>query len=176
MELKISQKRVSRRIKWPQDGFSLIELLVVVAIIAILAGLILQTAGYVQNRAARSRAQTEIAAISAALESYRADYGDYPRWTNNAPGSANMLFRALVLSNASLNPLGKVYLDAPASILKTPNQPNSTTNELFDPFGQPYEYRYPGDSNRNGSNFFDLWSHAGVNTNATNAPRWEKNW
>ncbi len=48
-------------------------------IILILAGLILATSGYVQKKGARARAETEIAAISAALESYKADNGIYAR-------------------------------------------------------------------------------------------------
>ena len=48
-------------------------------IILILAGLILATSGYVQKKGARSRTETEIAALSAALESYKADNGVYPR-------------------------------------------------------------------------------------------------
>ncbi|MGZ4986342.1 MAG: type II secretion system protein, partial [Chthoniobacterales bacterium] len=59
-------------------AFTLIELLVVMAIIIILAGLILGTSGYVQKKGARSRAEAEIAAMSAALESYKADNGIYP--------------------------------------------------------------------------------------------------
>src|SRR5438094_1558500 len=60
-------------------AFTIIELLVVISIIIILAGLILSTVGYVQKKGARSRAETEIAAISAACESYKADNGIYPR-------------------------------------------------------------------------------------------------
>src|SRR5205809_3205351 len=60
-------------------AFTIIELLVVISIIIILAGLILSTMGYVRKKAARSRAETEIAAISAALESYKADNGIYPQ-------------------------------------------------------------------------------------------------
>jgi type II secretory pathway pseudopilin PulG len=60
-------------------AFTLIELLVVIAIIIVLAGLVLSTVGYVQKKGARSRAETEIAAMSAALESYKADNGIYPR-------------------------------------------------------------------------------------------------
>ncbi len=59
-------------------AFTLIELLVVITVIIILAGLILSTTGYVQKKGARSRAETEIAAISAACESYKADNGVYP--------------------------------------------------------------------------------------------------
>ncbi len=60
-------------------AFTLIELLVVMAIIIVLAGLVLSTVGYVQKKGARSRAETEIAAMSAACESYKADNGIYPR-------------------------------------------------------------------------------------------------
>jgi type II secretory pathway pseudopilin PulG len=62
-----------------EASFTIIELLVVIAIIVILAGLILSTADYVQKKGARSRAEAEIAAMSAACESYKADNGIYPR-------------------------------------------------------------------------------------------------
>jgi len=62
-------------------AFTLIELLVVIAIIIVLVGLILATVGYVQKKGARARAESEIAAMSAALESYKADNGIYPRDT-----------------------------------------------------------------------------------------------
>ncbi len=60
-------------------AFTLIELIVVTAVIIILTGLVLSTVGYVQKKAARSRAETEIAAMSAACENYKADNGTYPR-------------------------------------------------------------------------------------------------
>jgi type II secretory pathway pseudopilin PulG len=68
-------------------AFTFIELLVVIAIIIILAGLILSTMGYVQKKGARARAETEIAAMSAALESYKADNGVYPRPLSTTPNS-----------------------------------------------------------------------------------------
>lgn len=60
-------------------AFTIVELLMVIIIIIILAGLILALSSYVQDKASRSRAETEIAAMSAALESYKADNGIYPR-------------------------------------------------------------------------------------------------
>jgi type II secretory pathway pseudopilin PulG len=60
-------------------AFTLVELIVVIGIIIVLAGLILATTGYVQKKGARSRAEAEIAAMSAALENYKADNGIYPR-------------------------------------------------------------------------------------------------
>ena len=61
------------------NAFTLIELIVVVGIIIVLAGLVLSTAGYARKKSARARAETEIAAISAACENYKADNGVYPR-------------------------------------------------------------------------------------------------
>ncbi len=60
-------------------AFTLIELIVVVGVILILTGLVLSTAGYARKKGARARAETEIAAMSAACESYKADNAIYPR-------------------------------------------------------------------------------------------------
>src|SRR5437867_3727617 len=60
-------------------GFTLIELVVVLGLILVLTGLVLSTVGYVRKKGARARAETEIAAMSAALESYKADNAAYPR-------------------------------------------------------------------------------------------------
>ena len=49
------------------NAFTLIELIVVVGIIIVLAGLVLSTVGYARKKGARARAETEIAAMSAAL-------------------------------------------------------------------------------------------------------------
>src|SRR6266513_1383980 len=77
----INSSFVIRTSSFRECGFTIIELLVVISIIIILAGLILSTVGYVQKKGARSRAEAEIAAISAALENYKADNGIYPRQT-----------------------------------------------------------------------------------------------
>lgn len=153
------------------DAFTLIELLVVIAIIAILAALVLNTAGFIQKKAARSRAETEIAALSAALESYKADNGDYPRHADfpnsGSVNNSNSLYRALSPTT------GKVYFEF--------NKSMTNANGIVDPFGQLYGYEYPGRPERSGTNFFDLWSLAGATgnkatTNATNHVFWIVNW
>lgn len=149
----------------PSRGFTLIELLVVITVIAILAGLVLNTAGYMQKKGARSRAEAEIAALSAALESYKAEYGDYPQAA--APGTNNTFLRdALGNGVTSNNSLGKFFIEFPATM---------GTNSVLDPFGNVYGYQYPGNSTRSGTNFFDLWSTGGANP-ATDTNQWIKNW
>jgi general secretion pathway protein G len=164
-----------------RSGFTLIELLVVVAIITLLAGLVLQTAGYVQRKGATSRAEAEIAALSAALESYRADMGEYPRRSNatltatNAPGD-NAFLRAALAPNGtnSLNTLNKVYFEFPKGMGPQNASPTATNVNVLDPFGEPYGYIGPGTNPtpRSGSAFFDLWSRSG----STNTNAWIKNW
>src|SRR6266478_6210232 len=61
------------------NAFTLIELVVVSGLILVLTGLVLSTVGYARKKGARARAETEIAAMSAACESYKADNGVYPR-------------------------------------------------------------------------------------------------
>ena len=65
------------------NAFTLIELVLVVGIITVLTGLVLSTAGYARKKSALARAQTEIVAMSAACENYKADNGIYPRDTTN---------------------------------------------------------------------------------------------
>lgn len=161
-----------RRLKSPR-GFTLIELLVVIAIIAILAALVLNTAGFIQRKAARSRAEAEIKALEAALESYKADNGDYPigvagdpAVASSVPGSNNFLRIALSSSN-------KVYFEFSKSM-----GTNLTTGNIVDPFGENYGYYYTNTTNgtvagkKNGVGFFDLWSRSA----STNTNIWNGNW
>jgi len=143
------------------SAFTLIELLVVIAIIAILAGLILSTAGYVQKKGATSRAEAEIAALSAALESYKADNGEYPQATNSTL-AGNSLYGLLC------PPTGKVYFEFSKGM--------TSSTGIIDPFGSPYQYKVGAAATNNGTNFFDLWSTAGSTTNAASAVKWIKNW
>jgi len=62
-----------------QAAFTLIEMITVIAIIAILAGLVLAINGVVQKKSATARADAEIRQLSSALESYKTDNGGYPQ-------------------------------------------------------------------------------------------------
>lgn len=142
-----------RRLAAP-GGFTLIELLVVVAIIAILAGLTLSTMGYVNRKAAESRARAEVAALSTAIDSYKLDFGGYP-------ASQTDLFRELT-GQGPVN-TNKVYFQ--------PTPGMATNNKFVDPWGMDYQYTTNPTVN---VGFFDLWSTAG-NAAAANAPNWIRN-
>jgi general secretion pathway protein G len=147
-----------------KSGFTLIELLVVMAIIAILAGLVLSAAGFVQKKSARSRAEAEIAALGAALESYKADNGDYPL------GSSSVVLLTNLMPPSSVG--GKVYFEFKSK--------ETNASGVLDPFGNPYCYFYNTNasstlpfSTNNGTNNYDLWSTAGGSANSNT---WIKNW
>jgi len=143
-------------------AFTLIELLVVVAIIAILAGLTLSTLGYVNKKGAESRARAEVAALSAAIESYKLDFGTFP--TNQAN-----LFRELTGSatNAGAVNTNKVYFEPTPNMLLT----NGGTIVFADPWGAEYQYR-TGAQATNNVGFFDLWTS---NNAPSNPALWIRN-
>ncbi len=62
-------------------AFTLIEMLVVMAVIAILVAILLNLNGLVQSNAARTRARGEIQALESGCKSYQADNGSYPQDT-----------------------------------------------------------------------------------------------
>lgn len=151
-------------------AFTLIELLVVVAIIAILASLALSTAGYVQRKGAMARTEAEVAALTAALESYKVDNGDYPTGNANSTNANAVTVANTNLVNALCPTNGKDKVYYPVS----KNATNSG-GSLIDPFGEIYGYFYQGATNtnsRSGVGYFDLWSRAGT----TNSNQWIKNW
>src|SRR6516162_7552387 len=96
-------------------AFTLIELILVVGIIIVLAGLVLSTVGYARKKGARARTETEIAAISAACENYKADNGIYPRGnadlSNNTPYDTDTLDPVNDV-NPAATPIPNVYTKA----------------------------------------------------------------
>jgi type II secretion system protein G len=141
-------------------GFTLIELLIVITIIAVLASLILAASSSVQKKGARSRAEAEIAAVAAALESYKADNGDYP--TNSSSNNCLNLVTNLMPPAGSG---GKVYFEFKAKA--------TNSSGWIDPFGYNYGYIYTNGAPKNGPNNYDLWSTAGTPANSNS---WIKNW
>lgn len=130
-------------------AFTLIELMVVITIIAILAGLTLGSMGYVNRKSAEARARTEVAALSAAIDSFKLEFGKYP-------ASQEVLYSELTGTNAAINMNRKVFFEP---------TPGMVTNGAFiDPWGANYVYTTNPTFN---IGFFDLYSTAG-GTNSTN--------
>jgi type II secretory pathway pseudopilin PulG len=97
-------------------AFTLIELVVVFGLIIVLTGLVLSTVGYARKKGARARAETEIAAMSAACESYKSDNATYPR----GPAAAIAIGTVTIPANVTDN------LDA-----RTFGDPTSTSDPTY---------------------------------------------
>ena len=176
-------------------AFTLIELLIVMAIIIVLAGLILATSSYVQKKGKRSRAEAEIAAMSAALENYKADNGIYPRdgaSSDQANPTANLSDKAYTsatvflyeqlfgTTNGGRTPTAgtKTYFPFKPNQLSPLDQTQTVTG-IRDPFGNPYGYSTAKAATPNGTvgfnPTFDLWSTAD-GAPGTDQTKWVKNW
>jgi type II secretory pathway pseudopilin PulG len=189
-----------------ERAVTIIEMLVVIMVIFILAALVLAASSYVQNKGARARAETEIAALSAALESYKADNGTYPGNTdtnslnpttdvNSSPptsGTNNYSKASLYLYEQLAGVTSGLRSETPSSrsyYTFTPNMlsPKDTTKNIVgisDPFGNLYGYSTSKNPMLNPSGYT---AAAGNNptfdlwstsggTTSSDIPKWTKNW
>lgn len=143
-------------------AFTLIELLTVIAIILVLAGLLLYIAGSANYKASTARAQSEIQAMSTALESYKADNGAYPRssdtdalnaqpaaasapadpstYTATGTAASQYLYQCLSGYNGTTT-YGKRYMEfKPGQLSTSTAAPTLTGTYVIDPFGLAYGY------------------------------------
>ena len=60
-------------------GFTLVELLAVIAVIGILAAILVPTLSYARTAANKARTRTQFSQWAAAFESFRQEYGSYPQ-------------------------------------------------------------------------------------------------
>jgi prepilin-type N-terminal cleavage/methylation domain-containing protein len=155
----------------PAAAFTLIELLAVITIIGILAGLTLGAAGAVRRHGATSTAKAEVAALQAACDRYYAENSAYPIGTNSpttvtAPAGATALFTNLVGSTTlSVAPTTKRYFEPKPAMVYT----NGTPNYFIDPWGYAYGY------NSDGTNAPLIWSTAGQTT-SSGTNKWITSW
>jgi general secretion pathway protein G len=129
-----SALRTRRNIPVAEQGLTLIEMIVVLAIIAIIAGLIVVNVINRPDQARGTTTQVDMRNIASALKIYRLDNGDYP---STAQGLAALVTKPTG-DPAPRNWNNGGYLDAVP----------------IDPWGNPYTYRSPGE----GGAGFDLVS------------------
>ncbi|MES2997163.1 MAG: type II secretion system protein GspG [Verrucomicrobiota bacterium] len=153
-------------------GFTLIELMVVITIIVILAGLMLGAASYVKTKQANEKAKIQIALLSKAIEEYKGDMGKYPGEADDSPTDGDIseeLYEALFHEGYENSEDPDNWEEGEARKIYVPELNPETTKlgwvttatsipdstKIVDPWGKPYRYR-KGNSALNPD--FDLWS------------------
>jgi len=106
-------------------GFTLIEMLVVIAIIAILIGLLLPAIGAARQFAKRTRARTELRQIEVAWKSYYNDYRKFPSAGINEMSGAAI---AIMNGEGGNNPRRTRYMEF-----------DDDATEFLDPWGGIYQ-------------------------------------
>jgi general secretion pathway protein G len=106
-------------------GFTLVELLLVLTILAILAGIVLPKFSGVSQKAQNTAAKTDISNFKTALSMFEMDMGYFPPAANG--------LQALVVKPSGAGSKWRKYLD----VDKIPN----------DPWNNPYVYENPGKHN-----------------------------
>jgi general secretion pathway protein G len=106
-----------------QRGFTLIEVMVVVVIMAILAAIVVPKIMSRPNEAKEVKARTDISAIMNALDLYNLDNGQYP---TQAQGLKALVSKPIVAPEPQNYATGGYLKSMP-----------------IDPWGQPYRYQNP---------------------------------
>ena len=76
-------------LKNKQSGFTIVELLIVIVVIGILAGLVITTFNGIQQKARDTERETDIKALHAQVEAFWAQKGYYPSLTDMNDRAAN---------------------------------------------------------------------------------------
>ena len=84
-------------------GFTLVELLIVISIIAILASMIIPISGAVSRNRIRAKARTELEQVATGIDLYKAKMGHYPPDNPGRPATNQLYFELLgtTLSNVA---------------------------------------------------------------------------
>lgn len=119
-----------------KQGFTIVELLIVIVVIAILAAITIVAFSGIQQRARDSQRKSDIATITKALEVYYLDNGKYPV----SSGSTTVNASWSTSNDASWNNLKNALV--PKYISSLPSDPTNSPNGFTN--GKSYSYSYYG--------------------------------
>lgn len=91
-----------QRTRATSKGFTLLEIMVVVAIIAIIASIIAPNFNYARGKAQVSQVEVELQAIATAVELYHNDYGVYPLGGTGITNFSPSIFGGSTLSTSRI--------------------------------------------------------------------------
>ncbi len=136
--LRSAARRISRLVRdlSSRDGFSLLELMVVITILGILSVMVVPRLMDIPKKARVAAAKQQIADLGMALEMYSSDNGNYPTTEQGLDA---------LINKPSSEPAPRNYNDG--GYMKKKDIPK-------DPWGRSYIYRSPGEQSKD----FELMS------------------
>jgi len=126
-----------------KSAFTLIELLIVIAIIGILMSLLFPAVNTVIDAARKAQAKNDVTQIATAVIAYETEYGRLPVTNASIAVSGNWL-KALGGSNVDgLNPRQIVFIELQTA--KKGKSGTNTSGDFVDPWGASYYAAFDGD-------------------------------
>jgi prepilin-type N-terminal cleavage/methylation domain-containing protein len=130
-------------------GLSLVEMLIVLAVIALLATMVIGLAGRIDNQSKEKLIESTFVLLEGALEEYRDYQGDFPAQRVKDFAFASQHSEYLYKELYSIPDSRKILDKVSASLIKHDFDSGSVPPipEIYDPWGMPLDYRYvDGDS------------------------------
>ena len=132
-------------------GFTLIEMLVVVALIAILASMIIGVASHLDAQAKENGMESTLVLLDGALQEYRQFADKFPEQLEqnyaNAAAHSEYLYYELNSVPDSRSILDKINNSLIENKYAAAGTPLGTSPEIYDPWKMPLDYRYaPGEN------------------------------
>ena len=126
-----------------KQAFTLIELLTVIAIIGILAGIIIPTVGAVRENAMKTKTKAMFSQWVSAMDLFRQDYGYYPSpfdfpqkvANNNGTGGGEFFNLLTGNENSTFNPKGIRYYSFSEDAVADKAHDVADERDIIDAFG-----------------------------------------
>lgn len=154
------------KMKNSKSGFTLIEMITVIAIIILIASLVMAAGQAARRKAYEAKAKAAIASLEVAVSMYQTDVGSYP-----ATGNSNLVTQ--LDSGGSTPPTGwrGPYMQFDTDEI--------VGGQFIDPWSTAYSYTNPGLNHGTGANhtsYVDIWSWGPNKTNNAGASDDIANW
>lgn len=146
-------------------GFTLVELLIVIAIITMLAGMVTVGGKRAREMAYTNKVKADMATLEIAIAAYHTDVGHFPRM-----GSWPCNILKAHLQDGEMpggGPLKMPFPDdgvditgwnGPYMHFDEEDLVGTPPKSFADPWGTEYFYDLPGKAGKSGSTYYDLWS------------------
>jgi type IV pilus assembly protein PilA len=152
MESRETRRTIVKKLHTRRGGFTLIELMIVVAIIGILAAIAIPNFLRFQLKAKSSEGKTNLAAIRTAEESFYAEYGVYissdaspPTINNNTKASFSHPNPGEGFDELGWSPEGQVYFNYSAGINGSGSEYSAGACADIDDDATPQQWGYSTD-------------------------------